>query len=112
MKELTRREFLVASGATVGALSFWEMGHYALAASPTGAVTDASPQSAVLAKERIVYTADAFCASECGLKVTTYNGVISTISAMSMCPIMPGRPAPKGSAANKWSIARIDSSIL
>ncbi len=95
MKEITRRKFLVASTATVGALSFWELGHYALAASKSN-VTDGSPQSAVLGKERVIYTADAFCASECGLQVTTYNGVISTIYGNPHVPYNAGTTCAKG----------------
>ncbi len=99
----TRRRFLGYSGAVAAAAMFWDFGRFAFDPAPS---EDASGQAdpaaqSVLAQERVVYTSDAFCASECGMKVTTYNGVIDTIYGNEHVPYNAGTICAKGSSGKQ-----------
>ena len=100
MKSLTRRQFLAGGAAALAATGFWASGFYALAAG-TRKFTDGDPEQAVLGEERTVYTADAMCAAECGLKVTTVDGVITTIYGNVHVPYNAGTLCAKGGSGKQ-----------
>jgi anaerobic selenocysteine-containing dehydrogenase len=99
--KLTRRQFIGASATAAATYSFWGIGRYALAQSRSSAISDATPVDKVLREEKTFYTSDAFCASECGLKVTTLNGVISTIYGNVHVPYNAGTICAKGGSGKQ-----------
>ncbi|MGC8514315.1 MAG: molybdopterin-containing oxidoreductase family protein [Acidimicrobiales bacterium] len=103
---LTRRQFLAASSVTVAGFAFWRAGAFAFGDSASYSlasetISDASPQQAVLDAEEVFYTADAFCASECGLKVTTINGVIAMLEGNVHVPYNAGTICAKGGSGKQ-----------
>ena len=100
MKELSRRKFIGGSAAAIAAVGFWASGSYAFA-DGAKKFTDSDPEQAVLGEEKVIYTSDAFCASECGLKVTTVDGVISTIYGNVHVPYNAGTVCAKGSSGKQ-----------